>query len=485
MTSGLLAGAARVLITPPVGIHLAGFAGRPPSTGVHDDLTATVLVLDGPGGNNDASDKRVALVALDLLGIYDAALAQAIKARITAATGISAERTFLNCSHTHYGPVTGTGQEGAGQPAVAAYHQALPYQIAGAVAAANTAIRPVTLAVARGEVRVGINRRELRADSQATLGHNPHGPLDSEVQVWRLDAVDDTAVAPCAPNGWVHYAAEPVAVVVNYACHGVSLGSRMRQITADFPGVMRGVVEHLVGGTALFLQGAAGNINPTIGFRSPQSTEWTGPWEAPSRLGTALGAEVTRLVLTAQTVPTVPLRTARETVAVPALLPTSGEAGRTQVAALVEEKGRLEREGASAGARWWNAARLRRAKRALAALDGGEPLSPVEAELGALRLGDAVLVTNPAELFCEIGMAIKRASPFTWTAVAAYTDGAIGYVPTPGAYPEGGYEVTHACFVGPEAAAIIEAASVRLLQDLARDTMWGTKSGLPESARLT
>ncbi|MBI3973294.1 MAG: hypothetical protein HY332_18635 [Chloroflexi bacterium] len=70
-------------------------------------------------------------------------------------------------------------------------------------------------------------------------------------------------------------------------------------------------------------------------------------------------------------------------------------------------------------------------------------------------------------MFCEIGLAIKHSSPFPWTAVAGYTDGSVGYIPTRAAYPEGGYEVDRACRVNPEAGEIVEAISLRLLRSLA------------------
>ena len=136
---GLLAGVARATITPPVGIALTGFAGRAPSTGVHDDLTATALVLAEDGGGGEAGTapaERVAIVALDLLGLYGDDLGPAIKAQIAAVSGIPAERVLLCCSHTHYGPVTHGEWEG-GETAVArAYWAALPHLVAGAVAAA-------------------------------------------------------------------------------------------------------------------------------------------------------------------------------------------------------------------------------------------------------------------------------------------------------------------------------------------------------------
>jgi neutral ceramidase len=470
MTAGLLAGVARVVITPPVGIHLTGFAGRPPSTGVHDDLTATALVL-AEGGAGDAGEaqgaqgaagdarRRVALLALDLLGVQGESLVPAIKDRLHEVTGIPPERVFLNCSHTHYGPVLAPAREGGEDAIAERYRSTLPDYLAGVVATAGEALRPVTLAAARGAVRVGINRRERRPDGRIILGQNPEGTLDSEVLVWRFDAADGPEVEPGAPLGWPRRAGEPVAVVVNYACHGVSLGSRVRQVSADFPGVTRDVVEQLVGGKALYLQGAAGNINPAL---------MGSDWDHPRRLGHALGAEAAKAALTAQPVSAVPLRVARETLELPALIPESVEAGRERVALLEAEQARLEQRGsdAGAGARWWAAQRLERARQGLAALETGQPLPPVTGEVAALRLGEAAVVTCPGELFCEIGMAIKQASPFPWTAMAAYTDGTVGYLPTRAAYPEGGYEVDSACRVNPEAGEMVEAAGLRLLRSL-------------------
>ena len=48
MATDLKAGVARVTVTPPIGIPMFGFAGRGPAAGIHDDLTATALVLEGP-----------------------------------------------------------------------------------------------------------------------------------------------------------------------------------------------------------------------------------------------------------------------------------------------------------------------------------------------------------------------------------------------------------------------------------------------------
>lgn len=94
-------------------------------------------------------------------------------------------------------------------------------------------------------------------------------------------------------------------------------------------------------------------------------------------------------------------------------------------------------------------------------------MPPLEAGLVAARLEPEIaIITAPGEIFTEIGQRVVERSPFPHTIYAGYTNGSIGYVPTRAAYQEGGYEVTHACNVGPEAGELIEEESVRLLASI-------------------
>ena len=65
--------------------------------------------------------------------------------------------------------------------------------------------------------------------------------------------------------------------------------------------------------------------------------------------------------------------------------------------------------------------------------------SPQNVVINALRIGDAVICTNPAELYVEHGLAIKKHSKASVTLVAELTNGFVGSVPTSTAFEKGGY----------------------------------------------
>ena len=91
-------------------------------------------------------------------------------------------------------------------------------------------------------------------------------------------------------------------------------------------------------------------------------------------------------------------------------------------------------------------------------------------EIQAIRIGDVGLVGVPGELFVEIGLAIKAASPAPLTAIVGYANDWQGYFPTPGAYEEGEYEVEpgpHSRYTA-EAGQQIQQTALRLLGELFR-----------------
>ena len=60
--------------------------------------------------------------------------------------------------------------------------------------------------------------------------------------------------------------------------------------------------------------------------------------------------------------------------------------------------------------------------------------------LQAVRLGDTAVVAIPFETLVEIGLELKRRSPFRTTIVVGIANGYNGYLPPPNQHELGGYE---------------------------------------------
>ena len=213
-------------------------------------------------------------------------------------------------------------------------------------------------------------------------------------------------------------------------------------------------------------------MSPASSYRAPPAISTLLRWPTPSksihRFGLILGSEALKVFEGTPTTETSQLRLASSTLQLPGLMLFAKEAeGLGLVADLQKEVDTLRAKGTPPDQMYWPQIRLSRAQAMLQSVRTSTPLPTVPAELNALSFGDAALVSGPGEIFNEIGVEIKTRSPIGGTCYVGYTNGRIDYVPVPSAYPEGGYEVTHLCRVGPQAAPMIVAKSLELLSSLA------------------
>jgi len=91
-----------------------------------------------------------------------------------------------------------------------------------------------------------------------------------------------------------------------------------------------------------------------------------------------------------------------------------------------------------------------------------------DCEIQALRIGDGALVSGPFELFVEYQLDLKSRSPLPFTGYVGYANGYQGYVPTPRAFEEGGYEPTPSGWskLAPEAGGLYEIRRYTGKEDL-------------------
>ena len=91
---------------------------------------------------------------------------------------------------------------------------------------------------------------------------------------------------------------------------------------------------------------------------------------------------------------------------------------------------------------------------------------PQEVEVQVIALGDDLAwVSMPGEIFVELGLEVKRSSPFRHTIIAELANGAIGYIPSRRAYAQGNYEVVSARCAEGSGEMLVDAA-VKMLGEL-------------------
>lgn len=251
------AGAARREITPKEPVPMWGYGARHDalSKGVLDPLYAAAVVLQ-------LGTNKLAIVGLDLGRAPAEKSLQTIRERIKKEAGI--EYSFIAGSHTHHGPVLElTDEPGKGKgkfDASLRYYKEMEDGIAGAIIDANSKLVPAKLAY--GSVRLENFNRNRHTKFEPK-------PSDRDLAVLRLD---DTA------------SGKPVAIVVNFAAHPTMIPAETLKFSADYVGAMKQTVEKELGGTAVFMQGAAGDQSTNPGTNSGYQA-----------FGQALGREVIKL----------------------------------------------------------------------------------------------------------------------------------------------------------------------------------------------
>ena len=460
MGDRIQAGTARADITPPSGIaHMNwGAQTHERAEGVDLPLWCTALALS-------QGETRAAIVDLDLLHMSNDQVGE-IRRAVSDLTGVPLPNIRVSFTHTHSGPTLGPTWAEGGVEMVSGYVSGLAGKVAGAVWEAFRRLQPVRVSAGSGSSDINVNRRQRLDDGRIVVGYNPEGFVDRQVQVVKLADKEGN----------------PVAILVNYACHPTIMAHLNRLITPDYPGVVRRVVERTLGGTCLFLQGAAGNIGPIEGY--------TGDPIVYHRLGMLLGLEASRVALgldrhladrefshvqesgaplaiyeTAERPESdTNLRVACRTVRVPA-----GEVGDpagldAEVGSAQTQLKRAREDGTETGIRKaMTRAKRARAQSTRASLIAGK--SHLEIEAQAICLGDIAIVAIPGEPFGEIGWEIKSQSPFGHTLFSGYSNGSIWYIPTAEAFEEGGYE-SGVSLVAPAAADTIVAEVTAWLGDL-------------------
>lgn len=438
---GLQAGVARIVITPPVGIRMLGYTVQEGcSQSIERELTATALVLtDGIA--------KVVLIAADIVFIQSPHVDR-MRERIGARLGIPAANILINCSHTHLGPMLpGWKIEPSDQHQIQQrYVETLEESLTGLAGMADADLKPARLGAGRGSVSIGMNRRERLPDGRVVIGENPAGPVDRELSVIRVDDLSG----------------KPIATLFAAGCHTVVLGPKTLALSPDFIGPARDIIEPATGAPSLFLQGAAGNVNPICGIGTGGSEQF----DDSKRLGAMLAGETLKTWATIRThnrsgerriVQSVAAISVWEYETQPAeSIDYLGVATRNltlkmapfpdrqtierQLAERKKARDEAEARGDSQGVRNVTQRLYEWADLVARTEASGQPVTR-ELKVWALRLNDIGIVAVNGEPFAELSLEVKSRSPLANTIFLGYSNGCLGYFPTPEAFGQGGMEV--------------------------------------------
>lgn len=425
----LFCGLAEVDITPPFGSSIPGYTEERKGTAIKNPLYAKSFVVQ-------SGQTTLVFVAIDALFV-PVREANRIRDRLKEHAGIQPEQVIISATHTHTGPPVRRGLDGSGNDE---YMAELVNRASAAAIAAYDNRKPAVIGWGAGRNSdISFNRRYWMKDGKLRTNpgymnpdiDHPAGPIDPSVSVIRIDHLDGTAMG----------------VITNFACHTDTVGGT--EYSGDYPAVLSEALKRSLGEqvVSVFSLGACGDINhcnfSKLRQASPNITEWMGQQLAEEVL------QVRENIVT---------RGQAEAAAVRSFIGMElREASEEEVAHAQQ----VLNDSSIKGAERFFAEQIMKVKE----VPGGS----AQLEIQAVRLGDLAFVGFPGEIFVELGLAVKQASPFSDTWVGTLCNGSIyGYVCTAAAYTQGGYEPRLKLFnrIAPGTGERMVDTAVDLLQRL-------------------
>ena len=405
-TGTLKAAVVKADITPEEPVYLYGYRSRKtPSEGVHDPISARITAFENNG-------KRLVIVSTDI-GSYGPDAFKDIQELILDKYNLEASQLFLSAIHSHSTPILMLKAEEERKNNVT-YTKNLKEKLVKAVGEALDNMQVVHTGTGVGSSPVGSNRREQKPDGEITLGRNPYGPTDKEVLVMKL----------AYPEG------KTVGVIFDYATHATSLGPKNMRVSGDVLGISEQYVEKVLGNDIIApaFAGASGNIDPWYRVLPSFNTE-NGRIPETVLLGQMLGTEVLNVYDHIKD------------------LKPGGEINYS-FATLECPRKKLEDDTSGN-----NPSRMR------------EESNTVPVNITVARVGDVAFVGVNVEMITQIGIEIKKGSPFKNTFIITHCNGSSGYLAPAELYKEGGYEIRSTPFeIG--SSDMVVAKALRMLYDL-------------------
>ena len=449
MSNSISVGYARLDVTPPLGILLAGHMAIRPADGVLDPLEACAIAIR-------EGDKTVVLITVDHCGIVKPFIDN-YRTAVAEASGIDIEGVYIHSTHTHQGPLlTDHGQ--CENPLAKEYVVTLSRKLCDVARLAIADLAPAKMGIGVGEAKnVAFIRRYRMKDGSAKTNpgvNNPDivssiGETDERVNVIRFDREGKETV-----------------VIGNFGNHPDVIGGC--KLSADWPGLTRRMVEKCIEGTkCIFFNGAQGDVNHVNVHPKPGDfNDMFNDFDGCSR-GYGHSRHIARVVTAA--IMTVydkvewqddtTLRYMQKTIEIaankgdPKDLPLAHKYHELHLAGRDDEipyKAMMLTTIVAQSAR-------------MVRLENGPDTFPLL--LSAISIGDVAFFGIPGEPFTGIGRGIKEAEGYKMVLPTCQTNGKVGYFPMKDSYDEGGYEAGTSNFKAGSAERIIEEG-LKVLDEL-------------------
>jgi hypothetical protein len=172
--------------------------------------------------------------------------------RVSASADVPRDQIVVFFSHTHAAGLMECQRASLpGGDLIAPYLETLAGKVSTLVRSVRDRRQPAYIVYGLGRCSMAANRDYYDQErKQYVCGFNPDGEADDTVVVARVTTESG----------------EPMAAVVNYACHPTTLAWQNTLISPDFIGAMQELVEQATGAPCLFVQGASGDVGPRVGF---------------------------------------------------------------------------------------------------------------------------------------------------------------------------------------------------------------------------
>jgi len=435
-------GFAKEDITPKRGVALCGYFEPRPNTGALDPLNIRAAIFECNG-------TVTGIISYDLC-LFDRPMVTRFQQAVTEA-GFGFAGNLLFCAtHTHTGPYTCPLFDG---PLDEDYLKMVVAKTASAVERAYASLADAELLTGKTSCgNLAFNRRFWMKDGSVLT--NP-GKLNPDI------VKPEGGIDPEIPMLAVKQDGMLRLLIANISNHTDTIGGNM--VSADWPGRMEREIQNAVGYDlpVIMLLACQGNINH---FNVENDFDQTNYAEA-CRIGKGYAAAIISELYALKPVDVKEIKAEVLEFEAPCYHVTDKEYNEAK--AIVDSIGELKARSAddltSEGIAKGNAYVKRFFAKAL--MDNRDnPIPGKRMELMiSLKFGDEVgIVSIPGEPFLEIQQAIKAASRFKSTMVAALGQGEIGYIGMPESYTRGGGYETRPSRTSPAhdlAPKIIELAN--------------------------